>query len=190
MNEPVKLTRRPSMRRWLLQLWMLGWLVVVWVLLWGDVSAANVLSGIAVAVLITVLLPLPVVPIEGRLHVWPMMRFLALVGWYLLLSSAQVAWLALRPGPPPKTAVLRVSMSLKSDLVLALAVYAMNLTPGTIVLHLDLARRLLYVHVLDVGSPRTVERFYQQVAQYERLLTSALERDADWRPSGKEATDD
>jgi len=59
--------------------------------------------------------------------------------------------LALRPGRPPLSAVLRTRLALKSDLVLALGVNIMNLTPGTIVLEIDQARRLVYVHVLDVG---------------------------------------
>ena len=34
-------------------------LAVVWVLLWGTFSAANILGGLAVALVITLLLPLP-----------------------------------------------------------------------------------------------------------------------------------
>ena len=47
------------MRKFLLRAWVLCWLILVWVLLWGNVSAANVLSGLAVALVITLLLPLP-----------------------------------------------------------------------------------------------------------------------------------
>ena len=94
------------------------------------------------------------------------------------MSSTQVAWLALRPGPPPLSAVLRARLALKSDLVLALAVNIMNLTPGTIVLEIDQARRLVYVHVLDVGSRRSVDRFYRQAAKLERMLVAAFERES------------
>jgi multicomponent Na+:H+ antiporter subunit E len=170
-------------RRWTLQLWVLCWLMLVWVLLWGSFSAANVLSGLVVAALITVLLPLPVVPVEGRLHPVSLVCFAGWVAWYLLLSSIQVAWLAIRPGAPPQSAVLRARMALKSDLVLALAVSAINLTPGSIVLEIDRDRRLLYVHVLDVGTPRMTNQFLNQVAKFERLLIAAFERQADWQPA-------
>jgi multicomponent Na+:H+ antiporter subunit E len=168
-------------RRWALRLWALGWLVLAWVLLWGRMSAANILSGLAVALLITVLLPLPQVPVEGRLHPLSLLRLLAVVAWYLLMSSIQVAWLALRPGPPPLSAVLRIPFRAKSDLVLALGVNAINLTPGTMVLEIDRDDRMLYVHVLDVGSSSTVNRFYHEVAVLEYLLHRALERQTDWR---------
>jgi multicomponent Na+:H+ antiporter subunit E len=163
------------MRWWALRAWVLGSLMLVWVLLWGSVSAANILGGLAIAVLITVLLPLPVVPVVGKLHPVSFARLLIVVGWYLVVSSLQVAWLAIKPAPPPLSAVLRVSFAVKSDLVLALGVNAINLTPGTMVLEIDRDRRLLYVHVLDVGPPRAINRFYHEVAQLQRLLIAAFE---------------
>src|SRR5689334_729772 len=175
---------RLQMRRVALRAWVLFWLMLVWILLWGTLSAANVISGLAVALVITLLLPLPVVPIEGRVYPLTLMRLVGLVGWYLVVSSAQLAWLAIKPGPPPLSAVLRAHMAIKSDLVLALAVNIVNLTPGTIVLEIDQVRRMLYVHVIDVGSDRAVHRFYQQIAQIERLLVSSFEREEHWRPAG------
>jgi multicomponent Na+:H+ antiporter subunit E len=172
------------LRRTALQLWVLVWLMLIWILLWGSVSAANIMSGLAVAVVITVLLPLPPVPIEGRVHPVSLLRLIGLVGWYLVVSSMQLAWLAVKPAPPPLSAVLRARMAIKSDLVLALAVNMINLTPGTIVLEIDQVRRMIYVHVIDVGSDRAVNRFYRQVAQIERLLVASFEREEHWRPSG------
>ncbi|MEV3903160.1 Na+/H+ antiporter subunit E [Mycobacterium sp. NPDC050551] len=178
---------RWPMRRIALRAWVLCWLVLVWIFLWGTFSAANIVSGLAVALVITVLLPLPPVPVEGRIHLLSVLRLIATVAYYLVLSSVQVAWLAIKPGPPPLTAVLRAHLALKSDLVLALAVNIMNLTPGNIVLEIDQSRRMIYVHVIDVGSDRALARFYRQVDQFQRLLIAAFERDADWRPSAHPA---
>jgi len=171
------------MRRVVLRAWVLLWLTLVWILLWGTLSAANVLSGLAVALIITLLLPLPPVPVEGRVHPLSLLRLIALVGWYLVLSSVQLAWLAIKPGPPPLSAVLRAHLAIKSDLVLALAVNIINLTPGTIVLEIDQVRRMIYVHVIDVGSDRAVNRFYRQITQIERLLVASFERAEHWQPS-------
>jgi multicomponent Na+:H+ antiporter subunit E len=173
-------------RRVALRITVLCWLVLVWILLWGRISAANVLSGLAVAVLVTVLLPLPVVPVQGRLHLLSLLRLLGYMGWELVLSSLQVAWFAIRPSPPPRSAVLPARLAVSSDLVLAFAVNALNMIPGTIVVEIDQDRRQLHVHTLDVGSDRAVERFYRQIARLERMLTAAFERDADWRPAAEE----
>jgi multicomponent Na+:H+ antiporter subunit E len=178
--------KRPALRKILLRAWVLCWLTLVWILLWGNVSAANVVTGLTVALVITLLLPLPQVTIEGRLHPLSLLRFVVLIGYYLVLSSVQVAWLAIRPGPPPQTAVLRAHLAIKSDLVLALAVNAINLIPGSIVLEIDQTRRMIYVHVIDVGSAASVQRFYRQIADVERLMIASFEREADWRPERTE----
>lgn len=175
---------RVRMRTRLLRAWMLCWLILVWVLLWGNISAANVLSGLAIALIITLWLPLPPVPVEGRVHPIPLLRLVLTVAYWLVVSSAQVAVLTLRP-KPPLSAVLRTHLAIKSDLVLALGVNILNLTPGNIVLEIDQTRRMIYVHVLDVGSDRAVEQFHRQVDKLQKLLVASFERDADWRPSAE-----
>jgi multicomponent Na+:H+ antiporter subunit E len=174
------------MRRIGLRLWVVCWLVLVWILLWGTFSAANILSGLLVALVIILLLPLPVVPVEGRVHPLSLIRLIVTVAYYLVLSSVQVAFLAVRPGPPPLSAVLRAHLAVKSDLVLALAVNIFNLIPGSIVLEIDQTKRMLYMHVIDVGSERAVNRFYRQVAEMERLLIATFEREKYWRPAVNE----
>ncbi|GFG70628.1 Na+/H+ antiporter subunit E [Mycolicibacter senuensis] len=159
-------------------------LSVIWTLLWGRFTIPNLVVGLAVAMIIMVLLPLPPVPVQGKVHPWSALKLLGLFGWYLLASSAQLMWLAIRPGPPPQTGVLRVPLTIKSDLVLVLAAGITTLIPGSMVLEIDQVRRILYCHVIDVGNARSVERFYHQAAQVERLLIDAFERDEDWLAAG------
>lgn len=173
------------MRKISLRIWTLCWLMLVWILLWGTFSAANILSGLLIALLITVLLPLPRVPVEGRVRPLALLRLVLYVAAQLVVSSAQVAWLAIKPGPPPATAVLRAHLAVKSDLVLALAVGVLTLIPGSVVLEIDQRRRLIYLHVLDVGSQKAVESFYRQVKTVERLMIAAFERETDWQPSAE-----
>lgn len=167
----------------LLRLWTLAWLTAVWVLLWGNVSVANVLGGIVVGLGIMVLLPLPKVPVEGRVHVLSLIRLLGVFLYYAAESSLSVAWLAIRPKAPPVTGVLRCRLAIKSDLVLTLCVDALNLIPGTMVLEIDQTRRLVYVHVLDMGTQKSVDSFYRSVRRLEKLFIAAFERDSDWKPS-------
>ena len=175
-----------TLRWFTLRIWVLIWLMLVWILLWGEFSAANALSGLAIAALITVALPMPPVPVQGKVHLISLLHLILRVSWYLVMSSLQVAWLAIRPGPPPINAVLRAQLTIKSDLGLALAVNIYNLIPGSIVLEIDQVRRLVYAHVIDVGSERAVKNFYHQVAVVEKLLIAAFERDTEWRPAAGE----
>ncbi|SIR93762.1 Na+/H+ antiporter subunit E [Williamsia sterculiae] len=167
----------------------LVWLAAVWVLLWGTLTWGNVLAGLGVGLLITLLLPLPRVPVEGRVHPLVVLDLLGRLIVDFFISSAQVAWLTVRPRPP-MGAVLRTRLAIRSDMVLTLAVDYINLVPGTMVLEIDHRRRLLYVHVIDVSSDRSVAKFYKQMATVERLFTRAFERESEWRPSPYHGVDD
>lgn len=179
---PIKRLTKYGPREIVLRAWTLVWLMLVWTMLWGNFSVANTINGLVVALVITVLLPMPRLPVEGRLHVVSMIRLALTVGWYMVLSSLQVAWWAIRPGPPPLSAVLRAQISVKSDLVMALLLNTLTIIPGSVVLEIDQERRLAYVHVLDVGSPKAVASFYTQLRQLEKLFIAAFERDVDWHP--------
>ncbi|WP_235659462.1 Na+/H+ antiporter subunit E, partial [Mycobacteroides abscessus] len=81
--------------------------------------------------------------------------------------------------PPPRASSTGID---HCSLVMALLMNTLTIIPGSVVLEIDQERRLAYVHVLDVGSPKAVASFYAQLRQLERLFISAFERDVDWHP--------
>lgn len=166
---------RPSRER-LVRVGVLLWLAMVYTALWGDLSVANVLAGLVLGTIVMIALPLPRMPVTGRFHPFAIVQAIVIGTYYAVESSLQIAWFALRPGPPPVSGVLRVGLSTRSDLVLVLTTDLLNLIPGTMVLEIDRARCLVYVHVLDVGSEKAVEKFYRQTRTLERLLITAFER--------------
>ncbi|MGV9412878.1 Na+/H+ antiporter subunit E [Nocardia sp. NPDC003693] len=154
---------------------LIGWLAVVYTALWGDLTVANLLAGLVIGVVIVYGLPLPRLPVSGRLRLLPLIELIAVSTYYALLSSAQVAWYAIRPSPPPVSGVLRIGLTTDSDLVLVLWADVMNLIPGTMVLELDRKACVAEVHVLDV-SPATVRSFYTQALRVEQMLIASFER--------------
>lgn len=160
---------------------VLLWLTAVWLTLWGDLSVGNLLAGLVVGTLIMLTLPLPRVPVSGRLHPLSLIELIIVSSYYALESSLQVAWFAIRPAPPPVSGVLRVNLSVRSDLVLVLCADVLNLIPGTMVLEIDRQRCVFYVHVLDVSSEKAVDTFYRTTRRLERLLISSFERPTEWR---------
>lgn len=171
------------MRKYGLRIGLVCWLTLVWMLLWGTLSVANMVAGLAVALLITVLLPLPLVPVQGRLHPLSLLRLIGRIVVDLVKASTVIAWLTVRPGPPPKSALVRTQTSLKSDLTLSLAAAILTLVPGTMVVDIDQARRILYVHILDARPEGSIESFFRQYAHLEKLLIAAFEREHEWQPS-------
>ena len=102
-------------REQVLRVGILLWLMVVWILLWGNISFGNIFGGLAVGLIIMVLLPLPRVPVEGRVHLLSILRLLWMIVYYAIQSSIQVAWLAIRPSPPSRRASRRRSTASKSS---------------------------------------------------------------------------
>ena len=165
------------------RLFMTLWLTFAWVLLWGSIDIGTVAAGLIVATVVMAVLPLPRVPVEGLLRPVSMVWLVLVVAYYLVRSSFAVAWLSVRPQAPPRSAVLRAPMRLKSDFTLALAVNTLNLMPGGIVVRVDPAARYVYIHVLNTGTDDAVEHFRSQTAHIEALYQRAFERDEDWKPS-------
>ncbi|MDR7168174.1 multicomponent Na+:H+ antiporter subunit E [Nocardia kruczakiae] len=162
-------------RERLVRIGVLIWLAVVYTALWGNASVANLLAGLVVGILIMVLLPLPRVPVNGGLRVLPLLELIMLTAYYAIESSLQIAWFAVRPAGAPVSGVLRVRLAIDSDLVLVLCADVLNLIPGTMVLELDRVAGVAWVHVLDVGSDDSVEKFYYITRRLEGLLIRAFE---------------
>lgn len=152
------------------------WLAVVYTLLWGTLTLGNLVAGLLIGIVIVLVLPLPAMPVTGRFNPIAFAELVAVSTYYALQSSLQVAWLGIRPGSQPVSGVLRVRLDIQSELVLALCVDLLNLIPGTMVLEIDRDRRVVYVHVLDVGSDAAVAQFYRTTRRLERLLVSSFER--------------
>ncbi|MFB7876687.1 Na+/H+ antiporter subunit E [Nocardia sp. NPDC056064] len=160
---------------------ILIWLTTVWVALWGDLSIANVVAGLVVAVVVVFALPLPLIPVAGWFHPLSFLKLIVVSTYYALESSLQVAWFSIRPSGPPVSGVLRVHLAFQSDLVLVMCTDLLNLIPGTMVLELDRPRCVVYVHVLDVGSDAAVEKFYRITRRLEGLMIDTFERPGERR---------
>ena len=153
---------------------LLLWLTVVWVGLWGSLTAANVLGGVLVALVLLVLLPLPEVADQGRARLLPLARYLGFFVVELVRASAIVTWQVLRPGGRFRQAVIAVDAVGASDRLLTVVANSISLTPGTLTLEVDRERSILYVHVLDVGGPQGVAAARRSIERLERLAILAL----------------
>lgn len=157
------------------RLGLLVWLTLVWVGLWGSVTFANVLGGLAVAVLLLATLPLSDVPDTQRVRPLALLRFVSYFAYDLVRASLQVTLLVLRPRRPLRQAVVAVPVRGASDQLLTLLANAISLTPGTLTLEVDRPRSTLYVHVIDVGAgPEGVERVRADILALERLAILAV----------------
>ena len=152
---------------------LLVWLVVVWNLLWGTFSWANLLSGALIALVVTTLLPLPTVEASGRFRPVAALRFLGRFLLDLLVSSAEVSWLAFRPGRH-RSAIITVQLRTDSDLLLTVIAEALSLVPGSLVLDLDREHSVMAIHLVQVRDLEHVERQRANVLGMEDRVVRAF----------------
>lgn len=146
------------------------WLVAVWLALWGEVTAANVLSGAVVAGTVLVLFSRSRI---GAAVVRPVavVRFAAYFLVSLFRSSVVVARAVVRPKDRIETGIVALPLQGCSDAVATVIADAITLTPGTLTLEVRRNPLTLYVHVLDV---RNVEAVQADVRTLEVLAVRAF----------------
>nr|WP_223187477.1 Na+/H+ antiporter subunit E [Streptomyces sp. CBMA29] len=148
------------------------WLAVVWVLLWGKVTAGNVLTGLAVGVVLCLAFPLPPLELELRLHPVGLVRFAASFLADLTVAGMRTVWQILTPSPLP-CAVLAVPLRSRSDLMLTATAVAVCAVPGSAVLEIQRSTGTLFVHVMGSDSAGT-DQARAEVRRLEELVVRAF----------------
>lgn len=174
----------PRRRRSKLQWGAIALLAVVWILLWGDVSWANLLGGLVVGVLVTVLLPLPPIDFHGRVRLGALMYLFARFVWDLAVASVHVAALSLSWRKKPQGAVVSVQLRNHSDLYLTITAELSTLTPGSLVVEAHRLTGMLYLHVLDIESYGGAEKVRADTWALEERVLRAFASDAELEEAG------
>lgn len=150
---------------------------VLWVLLWGDLSWANVLSGMALGALVALAFPLPAGGTDVTLRPGPLISLVGRFASDLVLASFQVAWVAVTPGRTPRGGLVSVPLRSAADLFVATTAGLSSMVPGTVVVDLDRSEGTLRLHVLDLdgsGGPDAVRESTR--ALEDRLLRAFAPR--------------
>ncbi|MFZ9919246.1 MAG: Na+/H+ antiporter subunit E [Ilumatobacteraceae bacterium] len=146
-------------------------LLLLWIALWGEVSVANVLSGVLVVAIVSWLFAHDR-PRRYVMRPVPALRLLLHVLVSLVGSSVRVVFAVLFPTRERiATSVQSVALQQGSVFVGAVVANAITLTPGTMSLDLDESTLVLSVHVLGRVDP---DEFRRDVLQLENLVARAV----------------
>ena len=159
--------------------WSVLWLTLVWLLLWGDVTPVLVVGGVAVAVLVLTAFPLPKVPIRLRVRPWSLVVLVVRFLYDLVVASAEVSWLAVRPGPVTRGVVMELELAGDDELLQTITAEMVALVPGTVVIDLDSPKRLLTLHALDVRTAEEAHDVRHRVLGQEARVLRAFHPDPD-----------
>jgi len=144
-------------------------LVLAWCALWGSISAANLLSGLLVAI---VALTVGVGGSgRGTVRVVPLARFVWLVAVDLVVSTATVVREVLTPTDHTEEGIVGVGIEPGGRHHLLLLYVAITVTPGTAVVTAESDGSVLYLHVLHRDRRPAVEAHVRRLA---RLAVEAL----------------
>lgn len=170
---------------------VVGLLVVVWVALWGELTVANVASGVLVAIGSLVAVPLDPPVGSGRFRLGPAVSYGLYFARSLVVANLVVAWEVLTPRNRDNEGIVAVPVAPScSRTVLMVVVNSIGLTPGTVVVEISEDLGTLFVHVLhldDVDASRralvdlevrALRAFGSDAARDEaEALLAALDRD-------------
>ncbi|MFM7537749.1 MAG: Na+/H+ antiporter subunit E [Acidimicrobiales bacterium] len=146
-------------------------LLVTWLLLWGEVSVANLLSGLVASAAVVVLVPGLGVPAGHRVRPVGLVCLVGLFVVALARSTYQVVLAVVHPTPERlRAGVVRVRLRSRSPLVGTIVADLVTLTPGTLSLSLD--NGVLFVHVLGLGDPEAARA---DVLRFEQAVLAAIE---------------
>ncbi|MET1052354.1 MAG: Na+/H+ antiporter subunit E [Mycetocola sp.] len=164
-------SRRTSLRS---QIALLIGLVVLWCLVWGQFTLLSVLTGVVLAIVVSVVFYLPAIDLSGRVNPWFLLVYFVRLIVDIVRASVGVAWLVVNPRFSKSSAILAIPLDTRSDLIMMLTAESISLVPGSIVVDIDREESVLYVHVIDVETDEDLEEYREKVFATEKRLVMAI----------------
>jgi multicomponent Na+:H+ antiporter subunit E len=151
-------------------------LTAVWVCLWGDLTIANVVGGVAVALGCLAAVPLDAPERRGRLRPIAALQYAVFFAKELLVANVVVAVEVVTPGNRDNEGIVALPLVPScSPTVMMVIVNSIGLTPGTVVVDIAEDPATLYVHVLHLDDH---DESVRQLLELERRAIAAFGSDA------------
>lgn len=149
-------------------------IAAAWMLMWDTLSWGNLVNGLIVGLVVTLVFPMPAVAYEGtpRPH-WVIATAIRFF-YDLVVASLQVIWLSLKPGKVAAGSIVEVQLTVKSDLYLTLVAIMTTLVPGSVVVEARRQAGILYIHELLVHDREAADHARHEVLELERRIVKSL----------------
>jgi multicomponent Na+:H+ antiporter subunit E len=147
-------------------------LTTLWLLAWGEITIANVLSGIAVASTLLIAFP-PAGRAGERVRLRPagLLRLAGYVVAQLVMSNVVMAREVLRRRSNARPGVLAHRLQRPSEEIITLMTSVIALSPGTMTVDVDASSTTIYVHFLFL---RDVDEARASLARLEQLAVRTI----------------
>lgn len=149
----------------------ISFLLAIWLLLWGEISLANVASGLLVAAVLLVVFPRPRTTNGFVIRPVHTLRFLLFFGREMIGSVVLLSREVLSRRSRMHTGVIAVPVYGCSPSLLAVVANLLALTPGTTTVEIQTEPATLFVHVLIFHD---IEHVRGRVVDLNRLVVLAF----------------
>lgn len=148
-------------------------LTVAWVLFWGDLTVANLLTGVAAAVLLLSVFPVghDVAVVRHRLRPLAAVAFVAEFTVDLVWSSALMVRAVLGGSSRERPGVVACPLRVDAPGLTTFLTTVIANSPGTMPIEATQDPPVIYVHVLHLDDP---ERVRARVSRLEELAVRIL----------------
>jgi multicomponent Na+:H+ antiporter subunit E len=153
--------------------WRIALLVALWLLAWGDLSLANVVSGVLAAGALLVVFPPERQHHRTRVDPLGAVVLLVQVAVQLVTSNIDMTIRTLRPDPGLRPGVLAHRLADPSDQVVTAMTSIIALSPGMMVVDVSDDASTIYVQFLRLDD---VEAARAGLRRLEHLAERALPR--------------
>jgi multicomponent Na+:H+ antiporter subunit E len=149
-------------------------LALVYLAVTGNLEPANIVLGLLIAIVVTLLVrprsgPTDLRRLPGAL--WGLARYTVILIVDIIKNGLNVARIVLDPALPIRPGIIAIPSGCQNELAAALSAHAITVTPGELVIGID-DQFVLYVHCLDVT--RAAEHAAQAQAMRRELLSKIL----------------
>ena len=148
-----------------------------WLLLTFDLSATNLVTGVAAALITALLFArhfyAKLYKFTQPLRYFWFLIYLAILIWECIKANFDVAYRVLHPAMPIKPGIVKVKLGLQSDFARAMLANSITMTPGTITV--DIIDDYIYVHWIYVSSEDPEEYSRKITGRFEKYIKKTFE---------------
>jgi multicomponent Na+:H+ antiporter subunit E len=151
--------------------------LIMWVLLTWSLNLQDLMAGIVVASVVTILtrklFPDDFINLMKPIRFVFALLYIPYLVYYILLANLDVAYRVLNPNLPIRPGIIKVKTSLKNEFAKTILANSVTLTPGTLTVDVDGDN--FYVHWINVSSddPNVQKRII--LGRFERILRRIFE---------------
>lgn len=148
-------------------------LTAAWVLFWGELSAANLVTGAVAAVLLLLVFPLghDVTVVRHHFRLLGALRLGLEFAIELIASTGSMTKAVLIGSSRERPGVVACPLRVDAPGLITFLTSLIAMAPGTMAIEATQDPPVIYVHVLHLSDP---ERTRQRVARLEELAVRAL----------------